>query len=64
MLGVRTAGFVVDFVLFNLLAAFGASTKAASIAALLVSSGLVFGVNLNWTFSHRGVRLEWQWCPS
>ena len=57
MLGVGTAGFVADFALFNTLIALDLPPNAANLAAILVSSALVFGVNLRWTFRHRDVRL-------
>jgi len=57
MLGVGTTGFLVDFLLFNVLLGFGAPPNLANLVALLVSSGLVFGVNLGWTYSHRDVPL-------
>lgn len=57
MLGVGTIGFVIDFVLFNTLVLAGSAPNLANLAALLVSSGLVFAANLRWTFRHREVRL-------
>lgn len=57
MLGVGTVGFIVDFALFNALVAMGTAPNAANIVALVISSAVVFGANLRWTFRHRDVRL-------
>jgi putative flippase GtrA len=57
MLAVGTAGFVIDFGLFNGLLALGAPPNVANLAAILVSSAVVFAVNLRWTYQHREVPL-------
>jgi len=57
MLAVGTAGFLVDFGMFNVLLVGGLPPNAANLAAICVSSGLVFGANLGWTYQHREVAL-------
>lgn len=57
MLAVGTAGFGIDFGLFNGLLAQGAPANAANLVAILLSSAFVFAVNLRWTFDHREVQL-------
>ena len=57
MLAVGTAGFVIDFGLFNALLLAGVWPNAANLAAIVVSSVTVFAVNLRWTYEHREVAL-------
>ncbi len=52
---VGAASFVVDFGVFNLLLATGASPAIANLAALAIATLVAYLANLRWTFSHREV---------
>lgn len=52
---VGAASFIVDFGVFNLLLAIGASPAIANLTSLAIATLVAYLANLRWTFSHRDV---------
>lgn len=52
---VGAASFVVDFGVFNMVLAGGASPAVANLVALAIATLMAYLANLRWTFAHREV---------